>query len=343
MKGRRREDLTDLESNFLPVSICGTGFYVPDQVITNEDYEKKYGVNAAWINKVCGVEERRKSSDSEDCAVLGAKAAKKALENANISPQEIDLIILSSSSPNFLAPPTSCVIQNLIGAYNAATMDINVACMGYIWALNTGAALVNAGTFKNALIIASEVALQGANYEDKDTFFLLGDGAGACILKKSTDQKKGILSSYFRTDGSKGDFATILGGGSKYFRENLTSFMKKSCLFHMNGREIYKFAVSVLPDCVKRIARRSKIDRNDIDLIIPHQANLRIIEAARKRLNFSEEKFFTNVQKYGNTSSASVAIALADAAEQGRIKDNDIVVLVGFGAGLSWGSIAIRW
>lgn len=339
---RRREDLLDLESHFIPISICGTGFYVPEQVVTNEDYEKKYGVSADWIKKVSGIETRRKKSSSEDCAIIGAKAAEKALKRANMSAKEIDLIILSSSAPNYLSPPTSCIIQNLLGANNAATMDINVACMGYIWALNIGARFIREGLFKNALIIASEAALQGANYEDKDTFILLGDGAGACILKNDIDQKKGILSSYFRTEGSKWDVATILYGGSTYAQEYLTSCVKGTQLFHMKGKDIFKFAVTVIPDTIKKVAKRAKIDKNEIDLIIPHQANLRILDAARERLNFPKEKFFINVQRYGNTSSASIAIALAEANEQGKINDGDIVVLVGFGAGLSWGAVTIR-
>lgn len=321
-----------------PIAICGTGFYVPDQVVTNEDYEKAYGIDRDRIKAACGVETRRKAAPGQYGSDMGTAAAQRALAAAKVSPEEIDLIIFVSTAADYMSPPTACVIQDRLGAKKAAAFDMNAACMGYIWSIQVASQFLANGVYRTALVIASEVTSTGSNYSNADTFILLGDGAGAAVLRRSEAPGKGIVASHFACDGSKWDFATVLGGGLRTFGKPLD----KSHYFSMKGLDIYKFAVHAMPETVRLVMAKADIREEEIGLVIPHQANLRILESANKRLGFKENKMFTNVHKYGNTSAASIAIALAEANEQKRLKENDILVLVGFGAGLAWGALAIQ-
>jgi len=331
-------------SQMLPVEIIGTGFHVPEKIVTNEDYEKQYGISAEWIKQVCGIESRHICAPNEACSHMAIPAAKKAIESAKINPEEIDLIILSTIAADYTSPPSSCQIQGAIGAKNAACFDVDCACLGYVWALRIAAQFVAHGNFRKVLVVGSEASSRAANYKDPNTFILLGDGAGAAILSKS-DGKSGILSSFFKSDGTKWEVATIKVGGTMYpDTRNLPEGINADDLFFkMDGHKIYKFAVRAMVDVVEKVTKDAGLGIKDIKLVIPHQANLRILDSAVKKLGLRSDQYFINVHKFGNTSGATVAIALADAIEQGKINRGDHVILAGFGAGLSWGAILLRW
>jgi 3-oxoacyl-[acyl-carrier-protein] synthase-3 len=329
-------------SRILPVSIIGAGFYVPEKLVTNDDYEKQYGIESGWITKACGVEERRIAAPSQAVSDLAAIASKRAIAAAGISPDEIDLIILVSTGGDYVSPPTSCIVQKLIGARNASAFDLNAACMGSIWGLRTAASYIASDVYRTVLVVASDLSSRYADYNNKTTFILLGDGAGAVILRKNeNDDGRGILASYSCAQGEKWDMAVSIGGTSRYPASHKTvdDNMHK---FRMNGLDIYRFAVDIIPQCIDRVIEKAGLKREDIKLIIPHQANLRILESAQKRSGFPREKFFYDVQKIGNTGSATITIAIADAIEQGLLQKDDVIILVGFGAGLAWGATAIR-
>jgi 3-oxoacyl-[acyl-carrier-protein] synthase-3 len=326
----------------LPVTIAGAGFYLPDKVVTNQDYERQYGIESGWITKMCGVEERHEAAPSQAVSDLAAIAARRAIAAAGISPDEIDLILLVSTGGDYVSPPTSCIVQKLINAKNASAFDLNAACMGSIWGIRTAASYIATGVYETVLVVASDLSSRYADYNDKNTFILLGDGAGAAVLRKNgNDDGRGVLAAYSRAKGEQWDMAVSIGGTSRYPASHRTvdSNMHK---FHMNGLEIYKFAIDIIPRCIEKVMEQAGLTKDEVQLIIPHQANLRILESAQKRSGFPPEKFFYDVQRIGNTGSATVMIAIADAMEQGRLKKNDVAILVGFGAGLAWGATAIR-
>jgi len=331
-------------TEFLPVEIIGTGFHVPERVVTNEDYEKEYGVSAEWIKQVSGIESRCIAAPHEACSHLAIPAAKKAMESAGISPKELDLIILATINADYSSPPGACLVQGAIGAENAAAFDIDCACLSYVWALQVGAHFVSANMFKKVLVIASEICTRAANFNDPKTFILLGDGAGAAVLSKG-DGESGVLASYFRADGTRWEAATIKACGTLYpDPRNLPEGVSVNDLyFKMDGQKVYKFAVKAMAEAVKEVTKKAGLNLDDIKLVIPHQANYRILESAIKRMQINRDQVFVNVQKYGNTGAATVAIALADAHKKGKISKGDHVVLTGFGAGLSWGAILLRW
>jgi 3-oxoacyl-[acyl-carrier-protein] synthase-3 len=325
------------KQRMIPLSILGTGFYVPDKIITNKDYEEQYGVSADWIFKSTGIKERRMVSKSQSISDLATNAAKRAIKNAGISPQEIDLIILSSTCADYISPPTSCIIQKNLAATNASCFDIGAACMGYLWALNTAASYIGSNVFNTVLIISCDITSQARNFGSKATFHLLGDGAGAAILRRNDDNDSGVLSIHSGADGNNWNIATILG-----FMSRAKEPSAKLKYFNMEGLDIYKFAIEAIPHSIEMVMKKAGITKDDVKLVIPHQANIRILESAREKTGFPAEKFFYNIEKYGNTSSGTVSIALADAWSQGLIKKGDIIILVGFGSGLAWGATAIK-
>lgn len=331
-------------AEFLPVEIIGTGFHVPERVVTNEDYEKEYGVSAEWIKQACGIESRHVAEPHQACSHLAVPAAQKAIESAKINAEEIDLIILSTIMADYTSPAGSCLVQGALGAKNAACFDINCACMSYIWALHIGAQFIAHNQFNNVLVIGSEVSTRAANYNDRNTFILLGDGAGAAILSRSKNGS-GILSSYFKTDGSKWEVATIKGAGTMYpdTRKLPDGITMDDLYFKMDGQKVYKFAVRAMVEAVEQVMKDTGLKISEVKLVIPHQANYRILESAVKRIGLRDDQIFVNVHKYGNTGGATIAIALAEANERGRISKGDHVILTGFGAGLSWGAILIKW
>jgi 3-oxoacyl-[acyl-carrier-protein] synthase-3 len=349
---------------FLPVEFLGTGYYLPETIISNEDYyEKKFGISAEWIENACGIKTRRRASPGQACSDLAIEAARNAMEKAKVTPEEIELVALATVSPDYVAPPTSNIIQNALGLHNSVAYDINVACVGFLWALAICSNFISLGAYKKALVICSELTSKGENVNDKDTFILLGDGAGAAIIDKDTTGERGILSYYFGVD-SRGWKNAIIAtrydgvlrkevdentpkeqyiGGMSRNPSDLSLVKSNMHLFQMRGTRIYKFAVNALQDAVNKGLEKAGLKIEDVSLFIPHQANIRILESAREKLGIPKEKIFTNVDKYGNMGGATIPVALADAVEKNLIKRGDIIMLIGFAAGLNWGSILIKW
>jgi 3-oxoacyl-[acyl-carrier-protein] synthase-3 len=324
----------------VPFEIIGTGYFVPERIVTNEEFEKEYNVPAAWIEQVSGIRERRVARKDQACSDLALPACQAALSDAKISPQDLDLIILTSMGPDYASPPTSCVLQGVLGASKAAAFDLDCACLGFPWALYVAANLTRTGKFNTVLVVSSELGSRCANYNDPNSFILLGDGAGAAVIRKA-ETNRGILASYFRADGTKCDVASIQAWGSRYSRLPPNEIDEHG--FKMNGKQIYRFATRAIPEAIAAVTQLAKISNDDLSLVIAHQANKRILQSAIKKNNIPEGKYFVDIDRFGNTGSATIPLALADARSQGRIKPGDIVALVGFGAGLSWGSVLVQF
>lgn len=307
------------------VGILGMGSYIPEKIITNKDLEKKMDTSDEWIRTRTGIEERRFAPDDHDTSQMCYFSAKEALKNANIHPEEIDLIIVATVTPDRPFPSVSAVIQDQLGAKNAAAMDISAACAGFMYGVITGKQFIQTGDYKHVLVIGAEKLSKLINWEDRNTAVLFGDGAGAAVLGP-VSVGRGILAFELGADGSGSEHITQEGP-----------------FISMNGREVFKFAVRQMGESLLSVINKAGLAKEDVDFLVPHQANVRIMESSRLRLELEEEKMSKTVHKYGNTSSASIPMALVDELSSGKIKDDDIVVLVGFGAGLVWGSIAIRW
>lgn len=323
------------------VKITGVGKYVPDHIMTNDDLSKFVDTSDEWISTRTGIKERRLSS-GENTSDLASKAALKALDNAKISPEEIDLIVVATSSPDALSPSTAVFVQKNIGAFNAACFDISAACSGFIYALNIGSQFIKTGQSKKALIIGAEVLSKVTDWEDRNTCVLFGDGSGAVVLEPS--EEKGISSIFCGADGRKSEFLGI-GEGAIPVKNPLVNSKEniKDIKITMDGREVFKFATNIILEAVDKVLKDSGNSLDDIKYIVPHQANYRIIELAAKKLGVSKDKFFLNLQHYGNTSAASIPIALEEMAEKELIKKGDKLILVAFGAGFTWAACLIEW
>jgi len=321
--------------------ITGWGMAVPEKVLTNQELEMMVDTNDEWIRSRTGIEERRIASDDQTTASLATEAAVNALRVAKLPPSQVDLVIVATSTPEYLFPATACLVQDRIGASTAGAFDLLAACSGFIYGLNMAAETIRGGSNKNALVIGAETLSRVVDWSDRNTCILFGDGAGAFVLQAS-EEPGGILSSVMRSDGSGGDLLWIPGGGSAEPATNQT-VDDSHHFIQMNGREVFRFATRVMARTSEEAIRKAGLEVEDIDLIIPHQANLRIINAAARGLKLPMERFAVNVQKYGNTSTASIPIAAVEAIEEGRIKPGDNLVLVGFGAGLTWGALTAQW
>jgi 3-oxoacyl-[acyl-carrier-protein] synthase-3 len=330
-----------MQNNLRPVGIVGLGSFLPEDKITNFDLEKMVDTSDEWIKTRTGISERRKALPSEAASDLGTKAAQKALEDAGITAEEIDLIIVATVTPDMFFPSTACLIQNNIGATRAAAFDISAACSGFIYALATGSQFIAAGAYNTVLVVAAEVLTKIVDFEDRNTCVIFGDGAGAAVLRP-VEEGKGFLSFELCADGSGGDLLKVPAGGSRKPASEET-VRNREHFMSMCGNEVFKFAVKVMGDAALRVLEKAGLTKNDVDYLVPHQANNRIIDSAVKRLGLSPEKVYRNIDKYGNMSSASIAVALDEATRKGCLKKDDIVVIVGFGAGLTWGSIVIKW
>jgi 3-oxoacyl-[acyl-carrier-protein] synthase-3 len=330
-----------VETRFRSVGIAGSGFYVPKKVLTNFDLEKMVDTTDEWIRTRTGVRERRIANDNEATSDLAVEAARKALEDARISPQEIDLIIVATLSPDYPFPSTACLVQDKLGIKDARAFDVEAACSAFIYALSVAEAFIKTGACKTALVIGSEVFSRIVDWEDRNSCILMGDGAGAVVLKE-TENGKGILSTHLGADGSGAALLKQPAGGSRLPASEET-VRQGLHYFKMQGNEVFKLAVRIMSESVITALKKAGLSNKDIDLIIPHQANIRILNAMTKRLSLPMEKLVVNLDKYGNTTAASIPIALDEASKQGRIKEGDIVVLVAFGAGLTWGAAVIRW
>jgi 3-oxoacyl-[acyl-carrier-protein] synthase-3 len=321
--------------------ITGWGMAIPDKVMTNEEIASIVETNDEWIVSRTGIRERRIAAPEETTASLATEASIKALEMANLQPDKIDLIIVSTSSPEYIFPATACVVQDSLGAIHAGAFDLSAACSGFIYALNMATQAIRSYSARNALVIGSETLSRSVDWSDRNTCILFGDGAGAFVLQAS-EEPGGLLSAVMRSDGSGGNALSIPGGGSKHPTSPET-VAKGMHYIQMNGREVFRFATRVMAHSSQEAVEQAQLTMSDINLIIPHQANARIIEAAARGLDFPMERVMVNVDRYGNTSTASIPIATCEAVNSGRLQAGDKIVLVGFGAGLTWGSAVIHW
>nr|WP_284700646.1 beta-ketoacyl-ACP synthase III [Thermoanaerobacterium sp. R66] len=330
-----------MQNRDFKAGILGTGSFVPENKLTNQDLEKMVDTSDEWIVSRTGIKERRIAPQSMTTSYMATEAAKKAIEDAGIEASEIDLIIVATVVPDMNFPSTACLVQANIKATKAAAFDIEVGCSGFIYGLSIAKQFVESGTYKTVLVIAADVLSKITNWEDRNTCVLFGDGAGAAIVGPVKDGY-GILDNVIGADGTGGMHLYMPAGGSRMPASEDT-VKNKLHTIHMNGQEVFKFAVNVMNTATVEVLNRCGLKPEDVDLFIPHQANIRIIDAAMKKLKLSKEKVFINLDKYGNMSAASVIVALDEALKAGRIKNGDIILMVAFGAGLTWGSTVIKW
>lgn len=307
--------------------IIGWGKYAPAKVLSNADLSKIVDTTDEWIRDHTGISRRHVVAEHETCASISAMAAQQALDEAGIGAHQIDLIIVASTTPDNTFPSTACGVQDILGAGQAAAFDLTAACSGFVYALSMATDSIRMGTHTRALVIGAEMLTRIVDWKDRNTCVLFGDGAGAVVLQAS-DQPGGVLASIMHADGAGGEFLYL---------------DKKSQFVKMNGREVYRFATRVMDKATRDVLQKVGWRPAQVDLVVPHQANLRIIDSAAKGLGIPRERFFTNIHEYGNTSAASIPIALCDAIAAGRLKTNHKAVFVGFGGGLTWGAVAVQW
>ena len=320
--------------------IIGLGIYLPDKVLTNFDLEKMVDTTDEWIRTRTGVCERRIAEKGESASDLGSRAALAAIQDAHLTPEAIDLIIVATITPDMAFPSTACNIQNRIGAHCGA-FDLAAACSGFPYALAAAEGFIRAGMYKNILVVGAEVLSGFVDWKDRSTCVLFGDGAGATVVSEVTDGH-GIRATYLGADGSQGDLLKIPAGGSK--QPPSAETVKAGLHFlKMQGSEIFKLAVRRMEEAIAEVLKRGRLTPDEIDCVIPHQANLRILQAVGERVGIPLDKIYVNVERYGNMSSASTVVALYEAVKQGKIKKGSNVVLVAFGGGLTWASCLIKW
>jgi 3-oxoacyl-[acyl-carrier-protein] synthase-3 len=329
-------------TSVIPVTIAGTGSYVPERIMTNDDLAQLVDTSDEWITTRTGIRERRIAADGEHTSDLATKAAEKALEQANVKAEDVELIIVATITPDTPTPATACHVQAKLGSFSAVAFDISAACSGFLYAMKIAKRLISDGAYNNALIIGAEKLSSVTNWEDRNTCVLFGDGAGAAVLRRSEEGEGRILATEMGTDGRHTGLLEIKGGGSAcpITPANAESHLQTLA---MQGREVFKLAVNAMRTAAETVISRAGLSADDIKLVVPHQANLRIIDAIADRLSVPNEKVFVNLDKYGNTSAAAVAIALDEAHRQGRFTRGDNIILVVFGAGLTWAATAIEW
>ncbi len=324
------------------VTIAGTGSYVPEKILTNEDLSKLVETSDEWIVTRTGIKERRIAAEGESTSHLGTKAAQKALEQSELAASDIELIIVATITPDTLTPATACYVQQQLGAERAVAFDISAACSGFLYAMKIAKRMIESGAFANALIIGAEKLSAFVNWKDRTTCVLFGDGAGAAVLRASREGEGRILATDIGTDGQQTHLLNIPGGGSAC-PITLDNAGEGLATLAMLGKEVFKHAVTRMKNSANTVIERAGLSPEDIALVIPHQANLRIIDAIASRLAVPNERVFVNLHKYGNTSAAAIAIALDEANREGKIKRGQNIVMVAFGAGLTWAAAAIEW
>jgi 3-oxoacyl-[acyl-carrier-protein] synthase-3 len=329
-------------SSVVEVCVAGTGSYLPERILTNEELAKMVDTSDEWIVSRTGIRERRIAAADEFTSHLASNAARKALEQAGMSPLEIELIVVATITPDTPTPATACHVQHQLGASNAVAFDISAACSGFLYAMKICKRLISDGAFKNALIIGAEKLSTVTNWEDRSTCVLFGDGAGAAVLRRAQPGEGSIVATEMGTDGNLTHLLEIAGGGSACPITESNVNLHTHTL-RMQGKEVFKIAVTRMKEAAEKVIERAGLRAEDIACVIPHQANLRIIDAIADRLAVPNERVFVNLDKYGNTSAAAVAIALDEANRTGVFKRGDHIVLVAFGAGLTWAAAAIRW
>lgn len=328
-------------SELLSAGILATGHYVPKKILSNQDLEGMIDTSDEWIRTRTGIETRHIASDNEDTSDLCVQAARAAMEKAGLTADDIDFIMVGTASPDYVVPSTACLVQSKLGAHRAGAMDFSAGCSGYIYGISLASQFIRAGLYRRVLVIGAEILSRLVNWEDRTTCILFGDGAGAAILGP-VEEGYGYLASELGSDGSLGDILNIPASG---VAEPVTHRAIDSgrIYIHMEGSEVFKHAVRHMEATTRSALEKAGIGIGDVKLFIAHQANYRIISATAKKLGVPEEKVFVNVNKYGNTSAASVGIALDEAVQEGRLHRGDYLVLTGFGAGLTWGSVVLKW
>lgn len=325
----------------ISVGISGIGSYVPEKILTNYDLSQMVDTNNEWIVERTGIEERRIADKSQAASDLATQAALKALEDGKIKAEDIDLIIVATATPDHVFPATACLVQKNIGASKAAAFDMSVGCSGFIYAVITGANFIQTGMYKKVLVIGSEVLSTILNWEDRNTCVLFGDGAGAVILDQC-ENGYGILANELGADGTGGDTLIVPAGGSR-LPSSIETLDSKLHGIQMEGKEVFKFAVRIMEKASTNVLEKAGLDLEELDFLVPHQANIRIIDSALKKLKLGRDKACINLNKYGNMSAASIPVALDEAVKDGRIQKGDNLIMVAFGAGLTWGSIVLKW
>ena len=321
--------------------ITGLGVAVPDRIVTNHDFEKTLETSDQWIVERTGIRERRHADPGLTLAELSKRAALIAMDRAKIGPQDLGAIILGTATQDRLLPSTACDLQALLGADNAAAYDLSAACSGWLYGLTQAEGLIASGQSEHVLVIGAELLSRIVDQTDRTTAILFGDGAGAAVVSRATDDR-GMLSTFIRSDGKLAELLWRPGGGARHPISQAV-VNDKSHYIRMAGREVFKSAVLTMAEACDEALRRAGVTSDQIDLLIPHQANIRIIQATADHAGIPMEKVMVNVDRYGNTSSASIPLALAEAVEQGRVKPGSLLLLVAFGAGFTWGSTVIRW
>ncbi|MBT9131551.1 ketoacyl-ACP synthase III [candidate division NPL-UPA2 bacterium Unc8] len=325
----------------ITVGIAGTGFYLPERVLRNADLEKMVDTSDEWIVSRTGIRERRIASDREATSDLAISAAREALRDGSIDPEEIDLIIVCTSTPDMLFPATACIVQEAIGAKKAGAFDLEACCTGFVYGLSVGSQFIKAGTYKTVLVIGADIFSRIIDWTDRNTCILFADGAGAAVLKPAKDEKV-ILATQLGSDGSLANLIAQPAGGSRQ-PATYKTIDKRLHYLKMDGRRVFRVAVEIADRATRDVLEECSLSTEDIDCLILHQANARILEAIARRLELPGSKVFINLDRYGNASAASIAIALAEVAREGQLKKGSIVVIIGFGSGMTWASCVIKW
>ena len=321
--------------------VSGWGRYVPGQVVTNEELSQTVDTSEEWILKRTGILERRVAGSGETTFSMSLRAAQDALDVAGLDPRKVELIIVATVTPDYVFPSTACLLQDALGARKAGAFDLSAGCAGFVHALSVAAGLIEAGSYDNAVVIGAETLSRITDWTDRNTCVLFGDGAGALVLQ-ANGASGGVLGSVLHADGSGGDLLKLPAGGSAQ-PASVETVDQRQHYIHMDGREVFRFATRVMPQATREVVQQVGRKVEDIALFVPHQANGRIIQSAVRSLKIPQDRVFTNLARYGNTSSASVPIALAEAIDEGRVQKGDLVVCVAFGAGLAWAAAAIEW
>jgi 3-oxoacyl-[acyl-carrier-protein] synthase-3 len=322
--------------------IIGTGSYTPAKVLTNYDLEKLVDTSDEWIRTRTGISERHVTTEAEATSDLAYEASIRALAVAGVDPADLDMILVATVTPDMFFPSTACVLQDRLGSRRAGAMDISAACSGFVYGLAVADGLLRLGTLRNVLLVGAETLTKIVNWKDRNTCVLFGDGAGAAVLRLG-EGEQGILSVHLFADGAKGSQLMMPGGGSRFPISHRVVEEGLAAIQMNNGNEVFKVAVRAMEDAAIAALKHNHLDISDVDLLVPHQANLRIIDAVGQRLGLAEDKVCVNIQRYGNTSAASIPLALDEAIQAGRVKPGDLLLLCAFGGGLTWGSALIRW
>lgn len=330
-----------LNENAISAGFLGVGHYAPSTVLTNEDLEKMVDTSDEWIVTRTGIRERRIAGESMTTSDMSYEAAVKALADADMNASDLDLIIVCTVTPDHVFPSVSCLLQDRLGAPRAAAFDLSAGCTGFVYGVVTAAQFIGTGLYENVLVVGTEKLSAITNWEDRSTCVLFGDGSGAAVMGP-VPAGEGVLSALLGSDGSMGEFLCLPAGGTK---EPITPEVleQKRDKIYMNGSEVFKVAVRHMGDAIVQALDAIDAKPEDVDLLIPHQANRRIVDAVNRKLGLPEDKVVVNMDRYGNTSAASVPIALSEALADGRLKKGDLLVMTSFGAGMTWGSVAVRW